>query len=383
MRRYGLGVTLIGVLFAGSSPAADNNEDAREEFRLGKSDYLEGRYEDSIRHYQRAMALKPSPKLHYNIALAYEKIDQPTKALVSYRAYLQAEPLAPNAPEVRQRIAALEKRPEPTPPAPVLPRPPPPPLPTVALPGAVERAPSLVTTGDQPAPRTVAVSFSSTPTWAQLSVDGRPLGITPLSLLMVAGISYQVKLTKPGYLPTTTTVLAVDGQAVSLTLQRSAPGRLRAVTRTEWIGLEPVVGAQSGQFAIGLRVIAFGLRWQYFFWSLLEVGGDLGDYGAADLGTRFGFPLNLGSDGQHQLRLGLGVGYGRVGRLATATSEPSNQGGVGLLLSPSLDYRYHTRGRFFIGGGFRYVGMPIGNLNAGGRSHALLFTVPMGWTPLE
>lgn len=363
--------------------APDDDEAARQEFRQGKTDYLEGRYEDAIRHYQRAMALKPSAKLHYNIGLAYQKLDQPARALEAYRAYLKAEPAAANAEEVRRRIADLERQPGPSAPAPVLvtPRQPPPP-PAVPVPDP--------TPGVQPPPspsywsgagaQTVVVSFGSTPPGAILLVDGRQLGITPLSLAMVAGATYRVQMSKPGYQPESAALVAQAGQSLVIPLRLTDEGRLRLMTRTEWFALEPVIGAQSGNVAVGLRVLAFGLRWRHLVWTIVEGGGHVGPRArAADLGTRLAYPLYLGERGQHQLRIGLGLGVGLVNEDAENRGDPDTEQ-TGLLLSPSLEYFYQGQRRFFVGASLRYATLAAGDLAADRRPHAVLLSVPLGWT---
>jgi tetratricopeptide (TPR) repeat protein len=82
---------------------------ARAHFEAGRNAYLAANYEQAIREFRSAEAIRPSPVLEYNIGLAYEGLGRPRVALRHYRKYLADKPDAQNRPEVEQRIAALEK----------------------------------------------------------------------------------------------------------------------------------------------------------------------------------------------------------------------------------------------------------------------------------
>jgi hypothetical protein len=72
------------------------------------------------------------------------------------------------------------------------------------------------------------------------------------------------------------------------------------------------------------------------------------------------------------LRFGLGFGGGPIG----------DEYGAAALLSPTVHYTYHTRGRFFIGAGLRTF-MPITSDSCGSKGcdypAAVLVSVPLGW----
>jgi tetratricopeptide (TPR) repeat protein len=116
--RLALGILALLVLAAlGGAPraaaAAGGGEDAITaaaiaEFKLGREAYDDGRYEEALRHFEKAQAIKYSPKLHFNIGLVYQRMAEPEKAIEAYKRYLKEEPNAKNAPEARKRIRIQE-----------------------------------------------------------------------------------------------------------------------------------------------------------------------------------------------------------------------------------------------------------------------------------
>lgn len=135
-----------GLAFA-EAPGATATEEqttkerAQESFARGIEDFRAGRYKDAIDAFQHAHDLYPSAAISFNIARAYEKLEDSAAALRFYREYLRQEPAAPDAAQVAARVEGLEDR--------------------------------LRFMGVQ------QVTVISNPAGATLSVDGRPLGITP------------------------------------------------------------------------------------------------------------------------------------------------------------------------------------------------------------
>ena len=108
--------------------------EAKAHYQAGKAAYDATDYPTAIREWKAAQTLKPSPKLDYNIGVAYERMNRPRAALKYFRRYLEAVPSAQNRAEVEQKIPVLEaqartqKAPETDPGAqPATPPPPPPP----------------------------------------------------------------------------------------------------------------------------------------------------------------------------------------------------------------------------------------------------------------
>ncbi len=80
---------------------------AKLEFKRGSELYDAGQYEKAVAAFIAADSLAPSAALSFNVALAYERLDDTSGALRWYRDFLRRDPSAPNAAEVRKRILEL------------------------------------------------------------------------------------------------------------------------------------------------------------------------------------------------------------------------------------------------------------------------------------
>ena len=80
---------------------------AKLEFKRGSELYDAGQYEKAVAAFIAADGLAPSAALSFNVALAYERLDDTSGALRWYRDYLRRNPAAPNAADVRKRISEL------------------------------------------------------------------------------------------------------------------------------------------------------------------------------------------------------------------------------------------------------------------------------------
>lgn len=78
---------------AASRPAAFR--EARKVFRQGIALFDAGDYRGAIEAFQRALVLYPSPKIHTRIALAYQWLGEPLKALEHCEIFLRAFPEQP------------------------------------------------------------------------------------------------------------------------------------------------------------------------------------------------------------------------------------------------------------------------------------------------
>ena len=81
---------------------------AQASFEQGMEAYRQGRYRAAIEQFQEADRLAPSPRLSFNVARAYEQMDDGPHALAAYRDYLRRLPSAENAAETSIRISELE-----------------------------------------------------------------------------------------------------------------------------------------------------------------------------------------------------------------------------------------------------------------------------------
>ena len=70
--------------------------------------YDHGHFRAAIEHFKEADRLAPSPRLSFNIALAYERMDDVPNALAAYRDFLRRSPEAENVQPTSVRVAELE-----------------------------------------------------------------------------------------------------------------------------------------------------------------------------------------------------------------------------------------------------------------------------------
>lgn len=140
--------------------AAARRDHARAEFQAGVKAFSEQRYTEAVQAFQRADAIEPSAPLSFNIARSFERLNDASSALRWYRDYLRRSPQASNAAEVQGRISAL--------------------------------ASALAERGVQ------QVSVLSTPPGANVTMDSRVAGRTPLTLELTPG-AHHVALQLDGH----------------------------------------------------------------------------------------------------------------------------------------------------------------------------------------
>lgn len=90
--------------------AVEEDADLRER-NLATQLFKEERYEESLQHWLRAYELAPLPRLHYNIARCYQKLNRPKDELRLLELFTASDPDRATAPEKHQvaekRIAEL------------------------------------------------------------------------------------------------------------------------------------------------------------------------------------------------------------------------------------------------------------------------------------
>jgi tetratricopeptide (TPR) repeat protein len=83
------------------------SDEARAFFDRGTRLYSAGHYKAAAAAFTAALQLSDAPELHYNLAVAAERLGDVADALDHYRAYLEALPEAPDRVEVLARLDAL------------------------------------------------------------------------------------------------------------------------------------------------------------------------------------------------------------------------------------------------------------------------------------
>ncbi|MCA9670081.1 MAG: PEGA domain-containing protein [Myxococcales bacterium] len=257
-----------------------------------------------------------------------------------------------------------------------------------AAPPPPDRTPHL------PPPSTgprVFIDVRSEPAGAEVFVDGRPAGRTPLRLAFAKGKPVELTVEREGYLTRRAHVLPNRRTTLRYALELDARGGARMAQRTEWIGVELAVGGgaiegsrdsvtddqpvnASGVFCANLTL--FTIKWRRFFWTLLEGGAGyyFSDRFNASWFTRFGYPMYLSADGTHQLRFGVGFGAMIINDTAAFT------------LSPTAHYMLQTSGHLYVGFGLR-LNLPVAGAdrttaNSGSTEYVpamVLLSVMLGW----
>jgi tetratricopeptide (TPR) repeat protein len=165
-----------------AAPSSSALEEARQRYQEGAAAFKAGRYKDAIDLFMDARRIAPKPAFSYNIGLAYEHLGDAPNALKWYRDYLRQMPDAPDRGEVEPRIRDAENR--------------------------------LAQRGVQ------QVTVLSTPEGATVTLDDRPMGVTPWTGELSPG-SHRLTLQLRGYEDASTKFDLLGDQAIDVTLELS------------------------------------------------------------------------------------------------------------------------------------------------------------------
>jgi tetratricopeptide (TPR) repeat protein len=165
---------------SGASAAAQPLELARMRYRQGVEAYNAGKYRVAVDYFLEADHLAPNGALSFNIARAYEKLDDPAATLRWYRDYLRRSPDAVDRVAVEERIHAMEAQ--------------------------------LAKKGVQ------QLTVLSDPEGASVTFDGRPTGVTPWTTEVAPG-SHELVLNLAGYAPETRRVELAADRAEDVVIQ--------------------------------------------------------------------------------------------------------------------------------------------------------------------
>jgi hypothetical protein len=183
-----------------------------------------GKYERAIRLFLEADRLAPSPALAFNVARAYEKLGNSARALEYYRNYLRRDPSGKGARRAASRVSALEAK--------------------------------LEQRGVQ------QLTVRSTPAGAAISLDRRPLGVTPWTGELAPG-NHTLELSHEGYAKTARVITISAQRALDLdftlsraveavTLTSAAPDPRREPSFRERAGLWPFVALGASAVSLGV-----------------------------------------------------------------------------------------------------------------------------------
>lgn len=345
---------------ASAAPAAGG--EARAAFEAGAKAFGAGDYARALAEFERAMALRPSPKIHYNIGVcrqqlmldARERGDAEAEsahaaaAVEAYKAYLREVPDAEDRLEVEATIhdlggtpltqfrlkaipfprgdaapsddATAAKPPPPPPPAP-----PPPPVPEPPP----EPPPAQVETPDSSAPRPAAETplfrgrvgatfgLNGQPQVGATRLDGAVQGFAMGRIGGFVGARRRVYIGGAGLLAgaavTSNDKLALQMQAVMLDVEYGHPvGRAR---RLEIVAGGFIAGARET-----LRIRAEGQR---PVCAAHSTGALVSQRGGAGAGGRVGLHVLLGARKNHEIGVRLStaiLGFGTG--TAAADCEP-------------------------------------------------------------
>jgi tetratricopeptide (TPR) repeat protein len=181
--------------------ASDARGRARALFERGAAAYAEKRYFEAIDFFLETQRVYPTPHLAFNIAKAYDHVENQSGALRYYREYLRSSPDAADSAEVNGRIAALEA--------------------------------ALAQRGIQ------QISVLSAPQGATVWLDEQPVGVTPWTGETAPG-RYRVVLRFPGYLERSLALELTADHAAELTVElereqpKPAPASKPAPERATW-----------------------------------------------------------------------------------------------------------------------------------------------------
>jgi tetratricopeptide (TPR) repeat protein len=106
-RVSGVAVLLLCVR-AVASPI-DRMGRARELYTRGATQYAAQQFSPALDLFKQAYLVEPSPALLFNMAACLERLERPHDSAEELRAYLRAQPDAPNRSEIESRVRGLEE----------------------------------------------------------------------------------------------------------------------------------------------------------------------------------------------------------------------------------------------------------------------------------
>jgi hypothetical protein len=170
--------TLLLAATASTATAGDtpDEEIARAHFQTGLSYYDSSRYAPAAREFMEAFRLSKKPALLFNIARAYEKLDDAGRATQYYRRYLAALPTSPEKRQIQNVLARF-------------------------------------------APRVATLTIATTVKDAEVLVDDELVGHAPADLVLLTEGRHHVEVRHTGYIAAISDLALVGGKASTVHLE--------------------------------------------------------------------------------------------------------------------------------------------------------------------
>lgn len=332
-----------------ATPASEGETAERAAITRAREAARAGDYATALRHYEDALRLQPSGKLHFNIAVCHHRLmmaaparspayeARRAAAVKAYNDYLRADPDAPDAEEVAALVRALGGTPQTENPEPwtielvepdavpdppslydgaATPEPPRTPVDTSTPTGPAEPPPLATTPSAEPTLRGRMGGFiplvSSNPAQLAGSSELRPLPTLGLGLRGNAFLGHRRRI-------------ALGGEAAIATQTASARARHRM--SLGWLGvlLEARHPLGRGRFEIGGGGVV-GIGWQTLVYSgddrlRCTSGREASRRGGLWTAARLTLAALLGPRRNHELSLRVGPGLAAFAPGSVPASE--------------------------------------------------------------
>ncbi len=285
---------LVAALVGLGSPAlaaeralgAGAPEAAEQRYQIGLQMYRAGRFAEAAREFRVALTMVPdSARLAYNLARSLERSDQLEAAIEHYQLYLRLSPRADDKASVEATIAALQR-----------------------------------TLAEQDG----TLALTTSPAGAVVTLDGKSLGLTPLSKAVRPG-KHTLAVTLAAHGPVEQSVEVKAGETTQLALVltpdpvTAPPPTVAAEAPADDASWRPIAGWSA--VGVGVALVGLGVAFN------VAANGTVDDAGALRLGDEA--EHGALSDDLDQQRALMYVGYGLGAALVA--------GGMAVLLWPEDD----------------------------------------------
>jgi hypothetical protein len=227
------------------------------------------------------------------------------------------------------------------------------------------------------------VQLETEPQGAEVLLDDKLVGVTPMHVRADRGRDYRLTLRKRGYEHFEVAITDITPPKLTHALKRTPEGiREGEIGRNEWFGVDLKGGLSGDKGTMGAKFRIVVLKWEHVVWTVAEVAAILEGFDTARTygfaGSRVAYPLYLGAEGRHQLRFGLAPGFCFIDT-SDAVEGGSTTSTKGFCLSPSVTYVYQTGGWFHIGAGV-WTMIPLVEDGPDKIPLTFMLSLPMGWT---